>query len=195
MGGLAGGLFAAFEALGKLFFTFLIGNARAGRSELRSNRVVAGGVLSGVGIGTLIGIWVQNRRASQLGPVVIGGIGFGVIVGGFLALVLLGYVYALEDEQRRLEQQANKERLRQEKEERIAALRAREQKRREEAKRNGEALDEKDEARRARLVNLGVDPDDPSPGAIAAASGCSSLLAVALIGVGIGIAILLALDA
>ena len=151
MGGLAGGIYAFFDGLGLLFFSFLIGGRRADRPSLRSNRVTIGGTLFGATVGGVVGeFFLENVRMP-----VLWGMGLGFIGGLILAGIVLGYVSSLEEEDRQIEFKK-----------RIEALKAREAVRIAQkgpppdnwADRTNERTKEKN---RAWLVNRGIDPDDP----------------------------------
>lgn len=178
MGGLTGGLFAFFEWIGLVFFSVLIGGRRASRASLRTNRVIAGGSLLGLlasAVISTVAVSPVQLFVSNIANWLILGLGGGLL----LALVLLVYVHRLEREERQIEEaraweqervrdeQDRAERLEREKQEeiqrlkRVAELRAREKSRIKKAEKAGITLDPKDEERRAKFVEEGVDPDDP----------------------------------
>jgi len=98
MGGLSGGLFGLFNAVGRAFFTVLIGAKRASRTELRSNRVVVGSIICCAIAGSSLFLFLQPTPASLALGV---GAGVGGLVGLVLASILLAYVWSLEAEEER----------------------------------------------------------------------------------------------
>ena len=99
MGGLAGGLFEIFDMVGWLFLSAMIGKNRADRVQLRSHRVVYGGVLTLGAIGIVTGLFfIKAGPPDFYGQLALAG-GGGGFTGGILAAILLEYVRALEREE------------------------------------------------------------------------------------------------
>lgn len=95
IGGLSGGLYHAFNAVGLAFFVFLIGSSRAGHPRLKSNRVCAGGFLI---LGLTSAIIFSYLLPSAQPKLFTGVAGFvaGGLVGLFVAMILLLYVSSVE---------------------------------------------------------------------------------------------------
>jgi hypothetical protein len=97
VGGLAGGLYEAFESLGLGFFNLLIGAVRAQRPELEYERVSAGATLVGVGLGIVIGILflpalTSGSSGNSLGCSLVGVLILGPFIGGLLVLALVSVI-------------------------------------------------------------------------------------------------------
>jgi|SRR5581483_6957526 len=102
-GGATGGLYAVFEAVGQIFYSLLIGSDRAARVKLRTHRVVVGGLISIGLLGVVLALLIPVANDSgqpMPGPAraAIGGL-LGALGGGFVAMILVGYVSSIEYEE------------------------------------------------------------------------------------------------
>jgi len=111
MGGLAGGLYGVFDALGELFLTILIGSKRAQRAQLVNVRVCWGGFLtfSFIFVGLFL-IEQDNWFGGRLVLALFCGLLVGSVTGLGLAAILISYLESLEWEPERERQRAEKER-------------------------------------------------------------------------------------
>jgi hypothetical protein len=160
MGGLAGNLYDAFNDLGRIFFTFLIGRSRAVRPSLQDSRVRVGSFLFFSLLGTVI-VFIAfvikplESSGTEVGffPTLVSSIIFGMLIGLFVGIIvawiLISYAHQIERE-------IERERLE-------AELQARREKYRDE------------------LIAQGVDPTEANIKAQRIGSGCGSVLAIAII--------------
>ena len=120
MGGLAGNLYDAFNDLGRLFFTFLIGRSRAIRPSLQDSRVRVGGFLFFSLLSTVIMfiVFVTNppeRPRNEMGFFAIlalsvtSGMSLGFFMGLIITGILISYARKIEREIRWERQQAELE--------------------------------------------------------------------------------------
>jgi hypothetical protein len=100
VGGLTGGIYELFEIVGGLFFSVLIGPTRGGRRSLETSRVVVGGIiLCGVVIAIialLLGISTELFPPAPPLGYLAAGAGIGAFGGLVIALIVVGYVGAVE---------------------------------------------------------------------------------------------------
>jgi hypothetical protein len=103
-GGAAGGLYATFEGVGQIFYTFLIGGQRATLPKLRTHRVVVGGILSvgvaGVLSALILPLAMDGAQSVPVAQRAAGGGLLGALAGLVLAMILEGYVSSLEYDER-----------------------------------------------------------------------------------------------
>jgi hypothetical protein len=102
VGGLAGGLYRVFEAVGLGGFTLLLGQKRSGRDALQGQRIVVGGMVAGGAVVALIsgivaealrsGPWLTTLAAAMLGGT------FGILIGLLLGIIVLHYMRKVDNE-------------------------------------------------------------------------------------------------
>ena len=151
MGGLAGGLYNIFGLIGELFFSFLIGSVRASRPQMRDTKVRAGGFIVFGVIGAILFLVYGERREVR-------NLLAMAAINGLLAGLLLGIVIAsiLISYVHKIEGEIERERQRAE-------------------------LEARREQYRKELIAKGVSPAEAQMKAQSLGSGCSAILAIAVV--------------
>jgi hypothetical protein len=119
IGGLAGGLHALFDNVGRLVFTLLIGKQRARGRRLLEPRILVGGGISFGLPSLLLALWPLGWSV----PGAAGACGAGFVVGLLIGIACLSYSAAIDNERARVEEAAERaETLRATQEERTSFL-------------------------------------------------------------------------
>lgn len=96
IGGLSGGLYQLFNAVGFTFFTFLLGSSRARHSSLKGSRVGVGGFLTlGISAALTSSFWLPADLPTALR--VFMGLGAGGFLGLLVGGILLSYVSSVDE--------------------------------------------------------------------------------------------------